>query len=47
MLALIPALIFRDLGNIISIAGALGGSCLGYIGKYATCNNSYPDHLRE
>ena len=33
--ALIPALIFHDLGNIIALAGALGGSCLGYIGMFA------------
>lgn len=30
--ALIPALIFNDLGPVLSITGAVGGSCLAFIG---------------
>lgn len=31
-IALIPALICKDLGNVLSVTGAIGGSCLSYIG---------------
>ena len=34
--ALIPAIIFEDLGSILSITGAIGGSCLSYIGPGAS-----------
>lgn len=33
--ALIPALLFQDLGSVLAITGALGGSCLSYIGPGA------------
>lgn len=33
--ALIPALIFDDLGPVLAISGAVGGSCLSYIGPGA------------
>uniref|UniRef100_A0A7S4QR31 Amino acid transporter transmembrane domain-containing protein n=1 Tax=Ditylum brightwellii TaxID=49249 RepID=A0A7S4QR31_9STRA len=32
MLTLVPALFFDDLGPVLSITGAVGGSCLAYIG---------------
>lgn len=32
ILALVPALIFENLGNVLSVTGAIGGSCLSYIG---------------
>mmetsp|Transcript_29577 Transcript_29577/g.33767 ORF Transcript_29577/g.33767 Transcript_29577/m.33767 type:complete len:634 (+) Transcript_29577:130-2031(+) len=31
-LALIPAIMFENLGNVLSLTGAVGGSCLCYIG---------------
>lgn len=31
LMALIPALIFNDLGPVLSITGSLGGSCIAYI----------------
>lgn len=33
--ALIPAVLFEDLGSVLSFSGALGGSCLSYIGPGA------------
>jgi len=32
ILTMIPALIFDDLGPVLSVTGAVGGSCLSYIG---------------
>ena len=32
VMALIPAIIFDDLGPVLSITGALGGSCIAYFG---------------
>jgi solute carrier family 38 (sodium-coupled neutral amino acid transporter), member 11 len=32
VLALIPALLFENVGPVLSITGAIGGSCLSYIG---------------
>merc|ERR1712151_1217576 len=34
--ALIPALICKDLGNVLSISGSVGGSCVIYIGPGCT-----------
>jgi len=34
--ALIPALICHDLGNVLSISGSVGGSCVSYIGPGCT-----------
>jgi sodium-coupled neutral amino acid transporter 11 len=31
--AVIPAAIFEELGDVLAITGAIGGSCLSYIGK--------------
>ena len=36
VLALIPALCVEDLGNVLSMTGAVGGSCLSYIGPGLT-----------
>jgi amino acid permease len=32
LLAVIPAALFNDLGNVLAITGSIGGSCLSYIG---------------
>ena len=36
VLALIPALCFQDLGTVLAATGAVGGSCLSYIGPGVT-----------
>lgn len=35
IIALLPALLFENLGNVLSVTGAIGGSCLSYIGPGA------------
>ena len=35
ILALIPAVLFQNMGNVLSVTGAIGGSCLSYIGPGA------------
>jgi sodium-coupled neutral amino acid transporter 11 len=35
ILALVPALLFENLGSVLSVTGAIGGSCLSYIGPGA------------
>ncbi|KAI2508628.1 transmembrane amino acid transporter protein [Fragilaria crotonensis] len=35
ILAMIPALLFENVGNVLSVTGAIGGSCLSYIGPGA------------
>lgn len=40
---LIPALIFNDLGPVLSITGAVGGSCLAYIGPGLVYLGCYGD----
>jgi hypothetical protein len=32
IMTLIPALIFSDIGPVLSLTGAVGGSCISYIG---------------
>eukprot|EP01082_Thalassiosira_pseudonana_P014163 g12727.t1 g12727 contig67:2840-3250(+) len=32
LMTLIPALIFSDIGPVLSLTGAVGGSCISYIG---------------
>ena len=32
IMALIPAMLFQNLGSVLSVTGAIGGSCLSYIG---------------
>lgn len=34
-LAVVPAIVFENLGNVLSVTGAIGGSCLSYIGPGA------------
>jgi sodium-coupled neutral amino acid transporter 11 len=36
VLALVPAIVFQDLGTVLAATGAVGGSCLSYIGPGAT-----------
>lgn len=36
VLSLIPALLFQDLGSVLAATGAVGGSCLSYIGPGVT-----------
>ena len=33
LFAVIPAALFEDLGNVLAVSGAVGGSCLSYIGQ--------------
>jgi len=36
VLALVPALLFQDLGGVLAFTGSIGGSCLSYIGPGCT-----------
>lgn len=35
ILAVVPASLFKDLGNVLALTGAIGGSCLAYLGPGA------------
>lgn len=44
---LLPALIFNDLGPVLSITGAVGGSCLAYIGPGLVYLGAHGDAFME
>jgi len=45
--ALVPALIFQDLGSVLGVTGAIGGSCLSYIGPGAVYLAVYAETFLE
>ena len=45
--ALLPAILFEDLGNVLAATGAVGGSCLSYIGPGAIYLGVHGDQLME
>ena len=58
LMTLIPALIFSDIGPVLSLTGAVGGSCISYIGpglcflglngeEFLVKVNDYVNHWRQ
>lgn len=47
LLALVPALLFEDFGAVLAVTGAIGGSCLSYIGPGCTYLAAHGDEFLD